>query len=100
MNPADDYVKAFVKDVNRAKVLRARTVMVQPEKFNGTEVKLSESYKVDADTFIEEFLPRVLRERSTIVVVDKKGDTMGYITEKELAISLSKTSHNESKKTF
>ena len=34
------------------------------------------------------------------VVVDKKGDTMGYITEKELAISLSKTSHNESAKTF
>ena len=99
MNPADDYVAAFVKDVNRAKVLRARTVMVQPEKFNGTEVKLSESYKVDADTFIEEFLPRVLRERSTIVVVDNKGDTMGYITEKELAISLSKTSHNEPAKT-
>ena len=61
---------------------------------------MSESYKVDADTYIEEFLPRVLRERSTIVVVDKKGDTMGYITEKELANSLSKTSQNESKKTF
>ena len=24
MNPADDYVAAFVKDVNRAKVLRAK----------------------------------------------------------------------------
>ncbi len=100
MNPADDYVAAFVKDVNRAKVLRARTVMVQYEKLNGREVKLSESYKVDADTFIEEFLPKVLQDRSIIVVVDKKGDTMGYITEKELAIALSKTSHNESKKTF
>jgi len=100
MNPADDYVKAFVKDVNRAKVLRARTVMVKPDRFNGSEVKLADTYKVDGDTYIEEFLPRVLRERSTIVVVDKKGDTMGYITEKELAISLSKTSHNESKKSF
>ena len=99
MNPADDYVAAFVKDVNRAKVLRARTVMVKPEKFNGKEVKLSESYKVDADTYIEEFLPKVLQDRSTIVVVDNKGDIMGYITEKELAISLSKTSHNEPKKT-
>ena len=95
MSPADDYVKAFVKDVNRAKVLRARTVMVKPDRFNGSEVKLADTYKVDGDTYIEEFLPRVLQERSTIVVVDKKGDTMGYITEKELAISLSKTSHNE-----
>ena len=100
MNPADDYVKAFVKDVNRAKVLRARAVMVKPDRVNGSEVKLADTYKVDGDTYIEEFLPRVLRERSTIVVVDKKGDTMGYITEKELAISLSKTSHNESKKSF
>ena len=95
MNPADDYVEAFVKDVNRAKVLRARTVMIKPDKFNGKDVKLSESYKVDEDTYIEEFLPKVLQDRSTIVVVDNKGDTMGYITEKELAISLSKTSHNE-----
>jgi len=99
MNPADDYVEAFVKDVNRAKVLRARTVMIKPDKFNGKDVKLSESYKVDEDTYIEEFLPKVLQDRSTIVVVDNKGDTMGYITEKELAISLSKTSHNEPAKT-
>ena len=99
MNPADDYVKAFVKDVNRAKVLRARTVMIKSDEFNVKDVKLSESYKVDEDTYIEEFLPKVLQDRSTIVVVDNKGDTMGYITEKELAISLSKTSHNEPAKT-
>ena len=85
--------------MNRAKVLRARTVMMKPDKFNGKEVKLADTYKVDGDTYIEEFLPRVLQDRTTIVVVDNKGDTMGYITEKELAISLSKTSHNESVKT-
>ncbi len=55
--------------------------------------------KVGEDTYIEEFLQQVLKDRSTIVVVDNKGDTMGYITAKELAISLSKTSHNEPKKT-
>ena len=69
------------------------------DKFNGKDVKLSESYKVDGDTFIEEFLPKVLQDRSTIVVVDKQGDTKGYITEKELAVSLSKTGYNESAKT-
>ena len=91
MKPADDYVEAFVKDVNRAKVLRARTVMVKPDKFNGKEIKLSETYKVDADTYIEEFLPKVLKDRTTIVVVDNKGDTMGYITEKELSVALTKS---------
>ena len=29
MNPADDYVKAFVKDVNRAKVIKAKIIMTK-----------------------------------------------------------------------
>ena len=99
MNPADDYVEAFVKDVNRAKVLRAKTVMVKPEKFNTSNIKLSDTFKVNEASYIEEFLPKVLAERSTIVVVDNKGDTKGYITSKELAISLSKTGYNEATKT-
>ena len=95
MNPADDYVEAFVKDVNRAKVLRAKTVMVKANEFNTNNVKLSEVYKVDESSYIEQFLPKVLAERCTVMVVDKKGDTKGYITEKELAISLSKDGYNQ-----
>ena len=52
MNPADDYVEAFVKDVNRAKVLRAKTVMIKPENFNGKEVKLADTFKVSESTYI------------------------------------------------
>jgi len=95
MDPADDYVEAFVKDVNRAKVLRAKTVMIKADQFNAKDLKLSDTYKVNESVYIEEFLPKVLSDRSTIVVVDNKGDTMGYITEKELAISLSKTAHQK-----
>ena len=99
MNPADDYVEAFVKDVNRAKVLRAKTIMIKPDQFNTSNIKLSEAFKVNESSYIEEFLPKVLADRSIIVVVDNKGDTKGYITEKELAISLSKTGYNEQAKT-
>ncbi len=95
MNPADDYVEAFVKDVNRAKVLKAKTVMIKADQFNAKDLRLSDTYKVNESVYIEEFLPKVLSDRSTIVVVDNKGDTMGYITEKELAISLSKTAHQD-----
>ena len=63
------------------------------------ESKLSDTFKVSEGSYIEEFLPKVLADRSTIVVVDNKGDTKGYITEKELAVSLSKTGYNESAKT-
>ena len=100
MNPADDYVKAFVKDVNRAKVLRAKTVMVTANEFDSNNIKLSDTYKVNEGVYIEEFLPKVLENNSTIIVVDNKGDTKGYITSKELAISLSKTGYNEKAKTI
>ncbi len=94
MSPADDYVEAFVKDVNRAKVLRAKTVMIKANEFNSNDLKLAEVFKVDEGSYIEQFLPKVLADRCTIMVVDKKGDTKGYITEKELAVSLSKDAHN------
>ena len=38
-------------------------------------------------------------KRPTIIVVDNKGDTKGYITEKELAVSLSKDGYEASAKT-
>ena len=94
MSPADDYVEAFVKDVNRAKVLRAKTVMIKANEFNSNGLKLAEVFKVDEGSYIEQFLPKVLADRCTIMVVDKTGDTKGYITEKELAVSLSKDAHN------
>ena len=94
MSPADDYVEAFVKDVNRAKVLRAKTVMIKANEFNSNDLKLADVYKVDEGSYIEQFLPKVLADRCTVMVVDNKGDTKGYITEKELAISLSKDGYN------
>ena len=94
MSPADDYVEAFVKDVNRAKVLRAKTVMIKANEFNSNDLKLADVYKVDESSYIDQFLPKVLADRCTIMVVDNMGDTKGYITEKELAVSLSKDGHN------
>ena len=95
LNPADDYVEAFVKDVNRAKVLRAKTIMIPADKFDTKNIKLSEVYKVNQSNYIEEFLPKVLADRSVIMVCCNKGECLGYITEKELANSLSKTGSNE-----
>ena len=90
MNPADDYVAAFVKDVNRAKVLRAKTIMLSTEHNPLNGKKSSDTHKVHENSFIEEFLPQVLEQRSVVEVVDEDGKTIGFITEKELAQSLSK----------
>ena len=89
MNPADDYVKAFVKDVNRAKVLKAKVIMNPAKEANG--IDKSNLIKVNEDQFIEEFLPQVVCTNANCEVVDKEGNTKGYITNKELQKSLSKS---------
>ena len=91
MNPADDYVAAFVKDVNRAKVLRAKTIMLSAEQNPLNGKKSAENLKVNENSCVEEFLPQVLEQHSLVEVIDKQGNTTGFITEKEIAKSLSKS---------
>ena len=92
MNPADDYVAAFVKDVNRAKVIKAKTIMMEVNKFSGS--KNSNMIKVNEDSFLEEFLPKVCLTSAIIEVVDKNGNTKGYITDQELTKALTKNQLN------
>ena len=89
MNPADDYVEAFVKDVNRAKVIKAKNIMIPAAQANG--IDKSNLIKVNEDQFIEEFLPQVVCNNANCEVVDRQGNTKGYITNKELQKSLSKS---------
>ena len=58
MNPADDYVEAFVKDVNRAKVIKAKVIMKDIN--NANDIDKSSLIKVNEDQFIEEFLPQIV----------------------------------------
>ena len=44
MNPADDYVKAFVKDVNRAKVIKAKIIMKKPNEVSNIDKSNAVSY--------------------------------------------------------
>ena len=89
MNPADDYVEAFVKDVNRTKVIKAKVIMKPVDK--SSDVDKNNLVKVNEDQFIEEFLPKVVCNNSNCEVVDKQGNLKGYITNKELQKSLSKS---------
>ena len=75
MNPADDYVEAFVKDVNRAKVLKAKIIMKSANEVNG--IDKNNLIKVGEDQFIEEFLPQVVCTNANCEVVDKQGNIKG-----------------------
>ena len=88
MKPADDYVEAFVKDVNRAKVIKAKIIMKPANESNG--VDKSNLVKVQEDQFLDEFLPKVVCSNANCEVVDKSGNIKGYITQKELSKALTK----------
>ena len=89
MNPADEYVEAFVKDVNRAKVIKAKVIMQPVNEANG--IDKNNLIKVKEDQFIEEFLPQVVCTNSNCEVIDKQGNVKGYISNKELQTSLTKS---------
>ena len=89
MNPADAYVEAFVKDVNRAKVIKAKIIMKPVNQSN--DVDKSDLIRVQEDQFIEEFLPKIVCKNSNCEVIDKQGNVKGYITNKELQTSLIKS---------
>jgi glycine betaine/proline transport system ATP-binding protein len=88
MKPADDYVAAFVKDVNRAKVIKAKIIMKPVNSSDG--IDKSNLVKVNEDQFIDEFLPKVVCSNANCEIVDKEGAVKGYITEKELSKALTK----------
>ena len=89
MNPADEYVTAFVKDVNRAKVIKAKIIMKPTNEVNG--IDKNNLVRVKEDEFIEEFLPKVVCNNANCEVIDKQGNVKGYITNKELQKSLTKS---------
>ena len=72
MNPADDYVEAFVKDVNRAKVIKAKIIMTPAGSSN--DIDKSNLIKVQEDQFLDEFLPKVVCSNANCEVVDKSGN--------------------------
>jgi glycine betaine/proline transport system ATP-binding protein len=65
-NPADDYVADFIRDVPRAHVLTARTIMVAAPEADGREYAAT----VDANTVIQSLIPIVAGSDLPVRVVD------------------------------
>jgi glycine betaine/proline transport system ATP-binding protein len=76
--PADDYVRSFVQNVDRTRVIPARTVMRAPrdeERGEGTE-----GASVSPHTPIAELLPLVLEADGPIAVRDEDGTLRGVVS--------------------
>jgi len=81
MTPADDYVRDFVKKVNRSHVLHAKSVMNDKKPENGA-VKII----VKEEDSIDNVLCEILRSNADCAVVkDSTGSEVGYLNKKDIA---------------
>jgi glycine betaine/proline transport system ATP-binding protein len=81
MTPADDYVRDFVKKVNRSHVLHAKSVM-NDNKPDNNKAKVI----VNPEDSIDNVLCEILRSDAEYAVVqDSKGAEVGYLNKKDIA---------------
>jgi len=81
MTPADDYVRDFVKKVNRSHVLHAKSVMNDNKPDNNMAKVI-----VNPEDSIDNVLCEILRSDAEYAVVqDSKGTELGYLNKKDIA---------------
>ena len=79
LNPADEYVSNFVKDVNRIKVLKIGSIM----NIDGNMNESNPSVMVDES--IENCLPTMLESESGLNVLDNDKNFVGIISKNNIA---------------
>ena len=72
LNPADDYVRDFIKDINRARVLEVNSVMESKKPRSGV--------KVDKSMVIEEALQIATANDNKPLIVTEDGKAVGSVT--------------------
>jgi glycine betaine/proline transport system ATP-binding protein len=81
LDPADDYVERFVADVNRTRVLLAKSIMVD-EKPAQEALSVTCRENETVDTVLHTLLSE---DGAYVIVEDSKGQRVGYIDKETLA---------------
>ena len=89
MKPADDYIMDFVRDINRARVLRVRGVMEReglPENADGA---------IPENISLEDALPRLASAgHEAVPVQNKQGQIVGSITVESVIQAMIRPDHD------
>ncbi len=81
LSPETQYVKDFVEDVNRARVIKAKHIMSE---LNGQD--RDNAMFVDQDDFIDRFIDKVISDKpNCLIVKNKNNDEIGYLSTKRLS---------------
>ena len=74
LNPANDYVARFVKNVPRSKVVRVSNIMRK-----ATSADSVGDWVVNANDRLAEVAPRIGESTQSIAIQDDDGVTVGYV---------------------
>lgn len=85
MQPADAYVRAFTRDVNRSRVLRARTLM-QP--LTGSCQPNTNWPEIADDMRLEDILPVALASDGSMSVINGKKEPVGILSKQQVIAAL------------
>jgi glycine betaine/proline transport system ATP-binding protein len=90
LDPKTEYVKKFVEDVNRSRVLKAKNI-IQDSSQISKELLAGQKMKVKSEDVIEKFIDKVVIEKPNLLeVTDKNGLSLGYLTSERLSQILRK----------
>ena len=88
LRPADDYIKDFIKDINRSRVLKVSSIMEKETKVLGPKILFNKS--------IEESLKIISSsDKGLATVVNAKGKTVGKVTLKNAIAAIERPSRDK-----
>ena len=64
--------------------LEARNIMIDESNFNKMNLTLGNTFKVNGNIKIKNFKEKITEDNLTVVVINNKGKTIGYISKNEL----------------
>ena len=80
LNPSDNYVSDFIKDINRSRVIKAKSVMTKSVTIKKENVPI-----IDGEMVLEEVLQEIIKTKHYFVhVKDNKNKVIGKITLQQL----------------
>ena len=89
LDPKTDYVKRFVEDVNRSRVLKAKNIMEDQSKVP-SDLLSGQKMTLAQETVIEKFIDKVITEKPNLIEVTEQEKIVGYITPQRLSFILQK----------
>ena len=74
----------FLSKERKFNNLEARNIMIDESNFNKMNLTLGNTFKVNGNIKIKNFKEKITEDNLTVVVINNKGKTIGYITKNEL----------------